>query len=80
MLAFDCEKQTNVGFAGINTRSGDLITVKILNLQHVSALPACNANSYAYFMHTSLEYDAILSITDAGVTVLERAFALLTNR
>ena len=71
VLAFDCEKQTNVGFTGINTRSGDLITVKILNLQHVGALAVFNANSYADFMHTTLEYDAILSITDAGVTVLE---------
>ena len=71
VLAFDCEKQTNVGFTGINTRSGDLITIKIQNLQHVCGVAAYDANSYADFMHTTLEYDAILSITDAGVTVLE---------
>jgi hypothetical protein len=32
IVAFDCEKQTNVGFSGLNTRAGDLITVKGLNL------------------------------------------------
>ena len=71
VLAFDCEKQTNVGFSGLNTRSGDLITVKIQNCQHVNRDGTVFKNSYADFMHTTLEYDAIMTITDAGVTVLE---------
>ena len=71
VLAFDCEKQTNVGFTGINTRSGDLITVKVSNLQHVINNGTVIPDTYADFMHTTLEYDAILSITDAGVTILE---------
>jgi len=28
IVAFDCAKQTNVGFSGLNTRAGDLITIK----------------------------------------------------
>ena len=71
ICAFDCEKQTNVGFSGLNTRAGDLITVKALNL--VKTLD--NGNTYPEtvpdFLHTTLEYDAILSISDSGCTVLE---------
>jgi hypothetical protein len=72
ILAFDCEKQTNAGFSGLNTRTGDLITIKMLNFKHVD-----NNNNrtwdktYPDFQHTTLEYDAIMTITDAGVQVLE---------
>jgi hypothetical protein len=69
--AFDCEKQTNVGFSGLNTRAGDLITIKGLNLRRVYDNGAAAPNSTPDFIHTTLEYDAILSISDAGVTVLE---------
>jgi hypothetical protein len=72
IVAFDCERQTNTGFSGLNTRTGDLITLKVNNLQHTD-----NANntvwpdSFADFLHTTLEYDAIMTISDAGVQVLE---------
>ena len=33
IVTFDCEQQTNVGFSGLNTRAGDLITLKALRLK-----------------------------------------------
>jgi acetylglutamate kinase len=76
IVAFDCEKQTNVGFSGLNTRAGDLITIKALRLKKylnpddVGTVREV-AKTEPEFLHTTLEYDAILSISDAGVTVLE---------
>ena len=72
ILAFDCERQTNTGFSGLNARTGDHITIKLLNLTHKDN----NGNdwgkpTYADFLHTTLEYDAIMTISDAGVQVLE---------
>ena len=71
IVGFDCERQTNAGFSGYNTRAGDLITMKILGLQHRSNSGEVIASSVPDFMHTTLEYDAIMTISDAGVTVLE---------
>jgi hypothetical protein len=75
IIAFDCEKQTNVGFSGLNTRAGELITIRCKDL--VKKLRLNNggeeriATSIPEFMHVTLEYDAIMSIADSGVTVLE---------
>ena len=71
ITAFDCEKQTNVGFSGLNTRAGDLITIKCLGLSKTLNDGNVIANTVPDFLHTTLEYDAILSISDSGVTVLE---------
>ena len=71
ITAFDCEKQTNVGFSGLNTRAGDLITIKCLGLSKTLNDGNAVANTVPDFLHTTLEYDAILSISDSGVTVLE---------
>ena len=71
IVAFDCEKITNAGFSGYSTRAGDLITLKINKLQHVNNDGRVVDNTIPEFMHTTLEYDAILTIGDAGVTVLE---------
>jgi hypothetical protein len=72
IVAFDCEKQTNVGFSGLNTRAGDLITVKGLNLSKTLDDGTNNIPlTVPDFLHTTLEYDAILSISDSGCTVLE---------
>ena len=59
------------GFTGYNTRSGDLITVKLRNLQHVQNDGTILANTFADMMHTTLEYDAIMTISDTGVQVME---------
>jgi hypothetical protein len=73
IVAFDTEKQTNAGFSGLNTRAGDLITIKCSNLHHVSNADngAPMPDTVPEFMHTTLEYDAILTISDSGVSVLE---------
>jgi hypothetical protein len=71
ILAFDCERQTNAGFSGLNTRTGDLITIKMLNFKHIANNGETWAATYPDFQHTTLEYDAIMTITDAGVQVLE---------
>jgi len=72
ILAFDCEKQTNVGFSGINTRTGDQIAIFVNRLQRVdNETQQPVAGTKPDFIHTTLEYDAILSISDSGVTVLE---------
>ena len=73
IVAFDTEKQTNAGFSGLNTRAGDLITIKASGMRHLPNNHQDNKfpNSQPDFMHTTLEYDAILTITDAGVTILE---------
>jgi len=71
ILAFDCERQTNAGFIGLNTRTGDLITVRLANLKHVGNNNAVWDETFPDFQHTTLEYDAIMTITDAGVQILE---------
>ena len=71
ILAFDCERQTNAGFSGLNTRTGDLITIKMLNFKHVDNNNNTWDFTYPDFQHTTLEYDAIMTITDAGVQILE---------
>ena len=71
IVAFDCEKQTNVGFSGINTRAGDLICIKGLNLVKKLNDGTVLAGTTPDFIHTTLEYDGILVISDSGVTVLE---------
>ena len=71
IVAFDCEKQANVGFSGLNTRAGDLITIKCMGLQKTLNNGNVVAATVPDFLHTTLEYDAILSISDSGVTVLE---------
>ena len=71
ILAFDCEKQTNAGFSGLNTGTGDLITINMLNFKHVDNNNKSWEKTYPDYQHTTLEYDAIMTITDAGVQVLE---------
>jgi len=76
IVAFDCEKQTNAGFSGYNTRAGDLITIKALGLKHTNDDVSFDTvfkdlRTTPDFLHTTLEYDAIMTITDAGVVVLE---------
>jgi hypothetical protein len=70
IVAFDTERQTNAGFSGLSTRAGDLIT-KAKQLVHINQDGRRLANTEPTFLHTTLEYDAIMTITDAGVTVLE---------
>jgi len=55
----------------LNTRTGDLITIKMLKLQYYSNNGETWDQTYPDYQHPTLEYDAIMTITDAGVQVLE---------
>ena len=68
---FDLQKVAGSFASGMSTRTGDLITIKVLNLQHTDAVGQVWANSYADFLHATFAHDIVMSITDAGVTVLE---------
>ena len=62
---FDLQKVPGAFASGLSTRTGDLITIKCLNLQHYAW------NIYCDFVHATFHHDIVMSITDAGVTVLE---------
>jgi hypothetical protein len=71
IIGLDCEKMTNAYATGLNTRSGDLITVKCNNLIHVDNNNVTWPNSTPEYMYVALEYDSLLIISDGGTTVLE---------
>ena len=67
VLALQCEKMSGASFTGINTRAGDLLTLK---------MKAANGNSIfmgtdIHKLHYCLHYDSVLNINDQGVTILE---------
>ena len=68
---FDLQKISGAFSSGMSTRTGDLITIKVLNLQHVDRAGRRWANSYADLLHATFHHDVVMSITDAGVTILE---------
>ena len=64
ILATDCERVLNAGFTGINTRAGDLLTVKLkYNSNDVTRL--------ADRIHIVLHSDQILEIRDSGCQVFD---------
>jgi hypothetical protein len=71
IVAFDTEKVHGAHASGMNTRSGDLITLKISNLIHVDNQRRRWPGTTADLIHTTLCYDAILSISDQTCQVLE---------
>jgi hypothetical protein len=64
IIAIDTEKVLAAGFTGLNTRAGDLLTIKV---KHLSALAADQADKMQIILHA----DMILNIRDTGVEVLE---------
>lgn len=74
--AISFEKSPGTAFSGANTRTGDLLLIKMRNLQHIhldgTYVQAAGANpTFAEFIHVTLEYDAVLNIMDAGVSVFD---------
>ena len=59
---FDLEKMLGASFTGYNSKSGDLLTIKL------SKTGMANG---ADMIYTTLHYDALLEINDTGVTVME---------
>ena len=65
VLATDLEKLFGASFTGYNSRSGDIMTIKLRN-----AWDGTNTASAPSQVHTVLHYDSVLSISDVGATVL----------
>ena len=66
ILGTDCEKVLDAGFTGLNTRAGDLMTVKF----KYASKGANNAN-LADRLHIVLHSDQIMEIRDTGVQVFD---------
>jgi hypothetical protein len=64
MVAIDTETVLSAGFTGLNTRAGDLLTIKV---KHLSADPYSIADKMQIILHA----DMILNIRDTGVEVME---------
>jgi hypothetical protein len=65
IIGLDLEKVLDAGWTGINTRAGDLLTIKF---KHMDTSINANAN-YATALHTVLVSDNILKLSDTGVEV-----------
>ena len=66
VLATDCEKMLGASFTGYNSRSGDLMTIRLRN-----AWDGSTANTTPSQIHTVLHYDAVINILDYGSQVME---------
>ena len=64
IIGIDTEMVLSAGFTGLNTKSGDMLT---LRFKHNST----DVGVYATKMHVILHSDNILSIRDSGVEVLD---------
>ena len=70
VIAIDTEKVLEAGFSGLNTRAGDLLTVKFkFNTPAAGGVVA--ATRVANLMHIALRSDHILEIHDTGVRVFD---------
>jgi hypothetical protein len=60
-------------FSGVSTRNGDLLTIKLKGCHHVNDEPVNGETILPYstpeYIYVVLEHDAILNISDAGVTL-----------
>ena len=63
IIGFDLEKMLGASFTGYNSKSGDLLTIKLKDVYGMT-----NAED---FIFTTLHYDALMEINDTGVTVME---------
>ncbi len=65
IIACDTEKQLSAGFTGLNTKNGDLITIKTQSVSpHIADHPLR--------IYVTLHSDNVLNIRDAGVDVLDK--------
>lgn len=64
VIGIDCEKVLEAGWTGLNTRSGDLMTVR---MKYMNAA----ANRLADRMHIVLHSDQIMEINDSGVRIYD---------
>ena len=69
ILGTDCERILDAGFAGLNTRAGDLMTVKWKNV--APGATSSSTDALADRMHIVLHSDQIMEIRDTGVQVFD---------
>jgi hypothetical protein len=67
VIGIDTEKMTGASFTGYNTKAGDLLTIKMKGANDKIDLD----NTKTHKLFYCLQYDAVLSIGDSGVSVLE---------
>ena len=68
ILGTDCEKVLDAGFTGINTRAGDLMTVKFRNVKNQLI---DENDTVAQRLHVVLHSDQIMEIRDTGIAVFD---------
>ena len=66
ILGTDCEKVLDAGFTGLNTRAGDLMSVKFKYTDK-----GTNNERLAESIHIVLHSDQILEIRDSGCQVFD---------
>ena len=66
VIGVDCEKLLGASFTGYNSRSGDLLTLRIRN-----AWDGAQVATAPEQVHTVLHYDSVLNVMDTGAQVLE---------
>ena len=66
IIGIDTEKVLNAGFTGINTRAGDLMTIKAKAIN-----PAGFGANNPIKLYSILHTDNVLEIRDGGVTVYD---------
>ena len=68
----DCEKALGVAYTGINSRSGDLLTL-FLNKMNVPATPGVAAiTNFCKQVHIELVMEAVITIRDNSVSVWDK--------
>jgi hypothetical protein len=70
ILGTDCEKVLDAGFTGINTRAGDLMTVKFKNASS-GISSSTGTECLADRLHIVLHSDQIMEIRDVGIQVFD---------
>lgn len=69
--AIDCERALGVSWSGLNSRSGDLLTVQYTNLFTPAALGGARIDDPVPQLHVTLITEAVVEIRDTSVTLLD---------
>ena len=69
--AIDTEKVLEAGFTGLNTRAGDLMTVRIKPVNGPGMVTAAGVKVVPEKFFTVLHSDNIMEIKDSGVTIFD---------
>ena len=67
VIGIDTEKLTGASFTGMNTKAGDLLTLRLKGANGTINVDATDTHKLFYCLH----YDAVLQMNDTGVSILE---------